>query len=125
MSNTKNRIIWILTILVAMMFIGAGFAKVLASEEMVQAFALFGLPSWFRVAIGSIEIVGGILLLVPSMTGSAAFGLITIMIGAISCHIMFTPLSEGIPALLTLGILIFISLTRKNVIPVYLQKYLV
>lgn len=125
MSSTKNKITWGITIALALMFIGTGFAKITASEEMVQAFVLFGLPDWFRLAIGCIEIVAGVLLIIPSVTGSAAFGLSIIMVGAISCHTIFTPLLQGIPAFLAFAALCYIFLTRKNVIPVFLQKYLI
>ncbi len=125
MSNTKNRITWGITIVLALMFIGAGFSKVTASEEMVQAFSLFGLPDWFRIAVGCIEIIGGILLILPFMTGCAAFGLSIIMIGAVSCHVMFTPLSQGIPAMTMIMLLSYVFLTRKNIIPAFVQKHLI
>ena len=125
MSDIKNKITWAITIVLALMFIGAGFAKVTASEEMVQAFTLFNLPDWFRIVIGSLEIAGGILLIIPSMTGCAAFGLSIVMIGAISCHIMFTPILQGIPAISAMALLSYVFLARKNVVPIFLQKHLI
>ncbi len=125
MSKTRNYITWALTILLALAYLAAGYSKVSGAEMMVQGFASYGLPDWFRVAIGSLEIVGAILLLIPAFTGMASFGLSIIMIGALACHVMFPPASAGIAALIFFIILTYIWLTRKNVVPVFLQKYLI
>ena len=125
MNKARNIITWIITLMLALMFIGAGFAKVSMMQDMVQSFTLFGLPVWFMYVIGSLEIIGGLMLLVPATTGTAAFGLTIIMVGAIGCHLMFTPASQGIPAFMALTMLIYLALTRKNIVPNFLQKYLV
>ncbi|NQZ81921.1 MAG: DoxX family protein [Colwellia sp.] len=125
MSKTHNILTWIVTTLLAIAFIGAGLAKVSGQEMMVQSFNLFGLPDWFRIVIGSLEVLGGVSLLVPALTGVAAFGLSIIMVGAIACHVMFTPIADGIAAMVFFALLSYIYLTRKNVVPVFVQKYLV
>ena len=124
MSKSRNIATWTATILLALAFIGAGFAKVSGQEMMIQSFTLFGLPDWFRVLIGGLEIIGGICLLVPVLTSASAFGLSIIMIGAISCHLMFTPVTDGVPAFVLFVLLSYIYLTRKNVVPVFLRRYL-
>ncbi len=125
MSKTRNISTWIVTTLLALAFIGAGYAKVSGQEVMVQSFNLFSLPDWFRISIGCLEILGGISLLVPVLTGAAAFGLSIIMIGAISCHVMFTPITDGIAATVFFVLLTYIYLTRRNVVPTFLRKYLI
>lgn len=125
MSKTRNIVTWITTTLLALAFVFAGVAKVSGQETMIESFNFFGLPDWFRIMTGILEILGGVLLLIPATTGSAAFGLSIIMIGAISCHIMFTPISEGIAAMVFFGLLTYVYLTRKNVVPGLLQKYLI
>ena len=125
MSKSRNVATWVITVLMALAFIGAGFAKVSGDEMMVEAFTSMGLPDWFRIAIGSLQLVGGVLLLVPAMTGASAFGLSIIMVGAIACHIMYTPISQGAPAMVLFALLTYIYLTRKNVVPTFLQKSLV
>lgn len=48
----RNYDTWALTILFAIAFLGAGFAKASGQASMVEVFTHFGLPDWFRVAIG-------------------------------------------------------------------------
>jgi putative oxidoreductase len=125
MSKSQNYVTWGLTIILALAFLGAGFAKVTGQDSMVQAFTDFGLPGWFRITIGTLEIFGAVLLVVPASTGTSSFGLSILMVGGIACHVMYTPLADGIPALVFFIILTYIYMARKNVVPVFLQKYLI
>jgi putative oxidoreductase len=125
MSKTKNYITWALTILMALAFLGAGFAKASGNDAMVQSFYAFDLPDWFRITIGIIEMIGGVLLLIPALSGMSSLGLSIIMIGAIFSHSMYDPITAAIPAFVFFIILTYIYLTRKNVVPKVLQKYLI
>ena len=125
MSKTRNYITWGLTVLLALAYLGAGFAMVSGVEKIVQEFALFGLPAWIRITVGSLEILGGILLLIPAFTGAASFGLSILMIGGFACHVMFTSPIQALPPLVFFAILTYIYLTRKNVVPRFLQKWLI
>jgi uncharacterized membrane protein YphA (DoxX/SURF4 family) len=125
MGKTRNYITWGLTVLLAVTFLGTGFAMVSGVEKVAQEFTAFGLPGWFRVTIGGLEMLGGILLLVPAFTGAASFGLSIIMVGGFACHAMFTPPIETLPPLIFFVILTYIYLTRKNVVPRFLQKLLI
>lgn len=124
-GRTRNQITWGITILLALAFVVAGFLKVSGDESMVEAFIAYGLPAWFRISIGLIEIVGGILLVIPTFTSMSSFGLSIIMIGAVGCHLMVDPFIEAIPAALFFLGLTYIYMTRKNLVPVFLQKYLI
>jgi putative oxidoreductase len=125
MSTTRNYVTWTLTVLAALVYLAAGYAKVSGQEMMVQGFTSYGLPNWFRITIGSLEIIAAILLLIPAFTGMASFGLSLIMIGALACHVMFPPMAAGIGPLVLLVVLTYIWMTRKNVVPVMLQKCMI
>ena len=125
MSKTRNYVTWTLTILAALAYLGAGYAKVSGQEMMVQGFTTYGLPDWFRIAIGTLELVGAVLLLIPAFTGMASFGLSLIMLGALACHVMFPPMAAGIGPLVLFIILTYVWMTRKNVVPVMLLKCMI
>ncbi len=83
----KGIVSWIIAVLLALAFLGAGAAKLTSQPMMVAQFALFGLPSWFLYVTGAIEVVSAILLLIPRTTVVGA-GLITcVMIGALIAHL--------------------------------------
>ena len=103
---------WVLSVLLALLFVFAGSQKLMGASEPTQNFAQWGYPAWFRVLIGLIEVAGGIALLVPSLTLYAAGALGAVMFGAIYTHI--TKAAPGVPVpIVCLIILAFISFARR------------
>ncbi|CAB3707045.1 hypothetical protein LMG24238_03957 [Paraburkholderia sediminicola] len=87
-SRGKTITLWTLQILVAAAFIGAGSAKLASAPMMVQIFDHIGVGQWFRYVTGIVEVVGGIMVLIPR---SAPFGgvlLATTMACAICVHLL-------------------------------------
>jgi len=90
-----NILLWILQILLALLFLFAGTSKfIMSAEEMTQQMPV-ALPIWFIHFIGICEILGGIGLIVPWLTGIkpwltplAASLLVVIMIGAVVISLM-------------------------------------
>ena len=104
--------VWVLTIIAALAFAGAGFTKVTGAEPMVQAFAGWGLPTWFMRFVGLSECVAAIGLLIPPIATLAALGLATIMFGALVTHALHDPISAMIGALVLLVISLAIAYLR-------------
>ena len=84
-----NIVLWILQILVGLLFMFSGTMKFVMSAEQMNQGSPVALPIWFIHFIGVCEILGGIGLIVPWLTGIkrgltplAASLLIVIMIGA-------------------------------------------
>lgn len=92
----------------------AGSAKLAGVPEVLESFSILGLPSWFGYFIGACEVAGAIGLFINPLSALAASGLAMIMIGAISFHIMHTPLAEGIPALIAFSLVIFIAIKQRT-----------
>ena len=67
-------------ILLGLVFIAAGCAKLLGSDLMVQEFELIGLGQGFRLVVGTVEMAGGVCLFVPraAACGAVLIGCVTI-----------------------------------------------
>ncbi len=98
----RTIIIWIETVPPFLFFGGAGLAKVMGAEPMVQNFASYGLPTWFITLLGVGEVVGAIGLLVRPVSSLAALGLAAIAFGAIVNHAVNPPITMAIPAIILL-----------------------
>jgi uncharacterized membrane protein YphA (DoxX/SURF4 family) len=61
----KSNVAYALQILAAGLFVAAGAAKLAGADIMVQEFDLVGLDQSARILVGSIEIIGGLCLVVP------------------------------------------------------------
>ena len=90
-SVPRNRIrtvvLWALQLLAAGMFLMSGTLKVTGVPIMVQMFDAIGVGQWFRYAIGTIELAGALLLLVPSLALLGAVLLAATMGGAVITHL--------------------------------------
>jgi len=86
-GKTKNFGLWILQVLVAFAFLGAGFGKLSGQPMLVEMFDKLGLGQWFRYFTGAIELGSAILLLVPRLTFVGAGLLVCTMTGAVAAHL--------------------------------------
>jgi len=87
MLQKPGRGVVVLATLLAVVMIGGGCSKLAGESHQVAMFRLVGLPPWFLVLVGTFEVIGGILLLVPAMTPVGSLILATIMVGAIWTHV--------------------------------------
>ena len=85
----KGRLItlWILSSLVALVFLAAGGAKLASTAVMVEMFGKVGLGQWFRYLTGFLEVAGAIGLLMPRYAFYAAVLLASVMLGAIIAEV--------------------------------------
>jgi len=115
-----NILLWVVQILVGLLFLFAGTMKfVMSADEMTQG-APVALPIWFIHFIGICEILGGIGLIVPWLTGIkrwltplAAVLLIVIMAGAVVTSAMMSISMAIMPFVVGL-LLIFIAWGRSR-----------
>ena len=79
--------LWILSGLVALVFLGAGGAKLAGVAALVEEFDKVGLGQWFRYFTGVLEVAAGIGLLISRYAFYAAVLLATVMVGAVIAHV--------------------------------------
>jgi len=103
----RNILIWILTVLLAILFMFAGGSKVIGARAMVQEFAQIGFGQWFRYLTGILEVSGAIGLLVPKYRFWASLQITTVMAGATAVNIVIlhqSPLARLTAVLMTLAL---------------------
>ena len=76
-------LIWIASIVVALGIGLAGVAKFASPARWQQLFLEWGYPGWFLLVVGTLEIAGGVSILIPRVAVYGALVLGTIMLGAI------------------------------------------
>lgn len=84
---SKSRIMgstfaWTLAVLLAVVFIYAGGAKLASNPGMVREFAQIGLGQWLRYFTGILEVSGAVGVLVPTLRFWAALLITAVMAGA-------------------------------------------
>ncbi|AWN37935.1 DoxX family protein [Methylobacterium radiodurans] len=112
-SRGMTILAWSLQIVLALVFLAAGGAKLAGIPMMVQVFDLVGVGQWFRIVTGLIEVAGAIALLIPTYAGLAALLLGCTMVGAVLAHLTVLP-TPAAPAVFLLLLCALLALLRRN-----------
>jgi putative oxidoreductase len=85
-SRAKRVAEWVLSGLLAMMFLFAGGFKLSGAQTAINNFAKWGYPDWFRVVTGVIEVTAAVLVLVRRLSFYGAVLIVATMVGAVLTH---------------------------------------
>lgn len=85
--NWTNIGLWVLSGLLALLFLIAGGSKLAGVPEMQHNFQNWGYPQWFRVVVGGSEVISAVVILVPRAAWGGATVLAVLMAGATLTHV--------------------------------------
>ena len=107
----KKIISWLLRITAAVILLQTLYFKFTGHPESVELFTKLGVEPWGRIGTGIIELITGILLLIPSTVFVGAFLGVGLMAGAILSHLTVIGIeSKGDGGqLFMLAIVVFVS----------------
>jgi putative oxidoreductase len=109
----ESFVVWAISIALAAIFVVAGLPKLLGMDPVgLQAAAMRGFPQWIRVAVGIVELVGGIALLLPAIATPAALLLAFTMVPATITQFVSGEPGTWVP--LTLLALLLLVAWRRN-----------
>lgn len=88
MTNTTRLIDWISRIAIAVILLQTLYFKFTGHPESVALFTKLGVEPWGRIGTGVIELVTGILILIPATAFIGAALSLGVMAGAIASHLL-------------------------------------
>ncbi len=99
----KNKITFVLSLLFGLMFINAGLNKFLnympmpenLPEKMLKAMNAFMEIGWLMPLVGAVEVLGGLLIIIPKTRALGALMIFPIMVGIVLTNIVQD--SSGLP----------------------------
>ena len=100
-SKALNMTLWIVQVLAAAVLCIAGGTKLAGADMQMALFEQIGLGQWFRYVTGGLEVLGAILLLVPTTAAIGAALLAATMAGAMATH-LFIIGGSPVPAIVLL-----------------------
>jgi uncharacterized membrane protein YphA (DoxX/SURF4 family) len=106
-------------VVLGLAFLGTGGQKLAGTDRMVDDFARFRYPQWFRVVTGAVEVAGATGMLVglflPRLVPVAGLLLGGTMIGAIATHVAVKdPASKIVPPTGLLALAVAVSARRPR-----------
>ncbi len=87
-QNAKNIALWVVTVLLAGVFLLSGGSKLAGAEVLASKFEYWGYPSWFPTVVGVVEIVAAALLLIPKTASIGGTLIVVVMAGATYTHLL-------------------------------------
>ncbi|MEO8256897.1 MAG: DoxX family protein [Acidobacteriota bacterium] len=118
-----NKILWILQVLLAVAFLAHGWFIIFPPAEVVPQMAAF--PTAFWIFLGVAEILAGVGLTLPGITGilpwlvpSAAVGLMVVMVGATILHGTRGEVGPALTTVVLFVLLTFVAYMRWKVRPI-------
>jgi len=109
----KSVSLWVVRGLLALAFASAGGAKLYGVPMLVEEFQHIGLGQWFRYFTGTLELLGAVLILVPSLAAFGAVLLICIMVGATLMHLLVIG-GSPVPALVLLALSAIVVYAKRG-----------
>jgi uncharacterized membrane protein YphA (DoxX/SURF4 family) len=111
-NSIKNKVLFVLALLVGLMFINAGLNKFLnympmpanLPEKMLKAMSAFMEIGWLTPLIGLAEIVGGLLIILPRTRALGVLIIFPVMVGIFLTNIVQD--KSGLPVALILGLIL-------------------
>ncbi len=100
--------------LLAAIFMGAGFSAVFAQEQVRVAFQAWGYPDWVRIAVGIVQATAGGSMLILKAVPAASAVLAVVMVGAIATHLRAGEYPYALIPLAFLAALIFVGLKARR-----------
>jgi putative oxidoreductase len=102
----RTAAIWTIAVVMGLLFVLVGLSKLTGSPGIAWAVRLsnWGYPAGSRYAIGGIEILAGLGLLVPSFRRAAAVTLMAVMMGALLTHLIHGEFVRLLPPLIFGGV---------------------
>ncbi len=79
--------LWSLQVVIAVAVVGAGLATLGGAAQPVEIFDQIGAGEWFRYLVGTLEVAGGLGLLIPRLCGLSGLALAALWVGAIATHL--------------------------------------
>ena len=116
-SRAATIVTWVAQVVVGLMFVGGGLAKLFGDATMVALFDEIGAGDWLRYFVGACEVAGGIGLLVPRLCGLAAAALSALVVGAIVTNVAVVEENPALPIVYLIVLAVITWRRRDRLMP--------
>jgi putative oxidoreductase len=129
MQTTTRVIDWLFRIAIAVILLQTLYFKFSGHPESVALFSKLGVEPWGRIGTGVIELIAGILILIPATALIGAGLSLGLMAGAIASHLFVIGIESDndggqlfMLAIIVLALSLVVLAIRRKEIPVWLAR---
>jgi putative oxidoreductase len=110
----RSRIAAVIAVMLGVAMIAGGALKLAGQGAQVAAFSGLGLPGWFRILVGTFEVIGGALMILPALVPAGSLILSTILVGALWAHAAHGEWTHAVPVVVLLTVLLAIFRANRT-----------
>ncbi len=110
-DQVKNVVAWVISVLLSLSFVFAGYQKIPPGTGMIKRFEAWGYTADFALLVGVLEVLAGVLVLMPRLASYGGLLIVILMSGAIFTHLS-TGVGSAVFATLYLIMAVLLVLTR-------------
>ncbi len=122
--KAKLIVSWMLRLIAAIILLQTLYFKFTAHEESVYIFTTVGMEPWGRIGSGIVELIAGVLLLLPRTVVHGAVVAVSVMAGAIASHLLVLGIVVrddggqlfGMACIVLVSCLVLLYLHREDVV---------
>jgi putative oxidoreductase len=129
MQKTTRIIDWLFRIAIAVILLQTLYFKFTGHPESVALFSKLGVEPWGRIGTGVIELIAGVLILIPATALIGAGLSLGLMAGAIASHLFVIGIESDndggqlfMLAIIVLALSLVVLAIRRKEIPVWLAR---
>jgi putative oxidoreductase len=129
MQTTTRIIDWLFRIAIAVILLQTLYFKFTGHPESVALFSKLGVEPWGRIGTGVIELIAGVLILIPATALIGAGLSLGLMAGAIASHLFVIGIESDndggqlfMLAIIVLALSLVVLAIRRKEIPVWLAR---
>ncbi|WP_321389111.1 DoxX family protein [Emcibacter sp.] len=109
--------VWVMSLVLALVFVSVGVGKIAGADAHIAHYQSWGIPSWALLALGVLEVTGGVFLLIPRWALIGAFILSLELAASAMMHFSLDENHLVMRALVLLFMLLGISYLRVKRMP--------
>ena len=113
-ANVRELLCWLFAIIIALAFITTGWPMIFGSAEVESEFIQWGYSTDFAHLVGILQIIAGILVIIPRFAFVGALMATVIMSGAVYTHLVTSIGSPGFAVVLLILAVFLLILRRKQ-----------
>jgi len=118
----REAALWLIAVFLAYVFARQGVSKFSDTSGWAAAFRAWHYPDWFRLAVGAVEVMAALLVLIPRAAFAGGILIMLVMLGGMGTHVWWGRPGQMTSEILPLLLGTLVALGRRKVFFLFRQR---
>ena len=118
----REAALWLIAVFLAYVFTRQGVSKFSDTSGWAAAFRAWHYPDWFRLAVGAVEVMAALLVLIPGAAFAGGVLIMLVMLGGMGTHVWWSRPGQVTSEILPLLLGTLVAIGRRKVFFLFRQR---